>query len=69
MANDVNNNRCYLLTHQLKRIESPSIIVVNHDASLMPTIHVPALDKDGGMLTMCQVDVLILKLVVKAKCN
>lgn len=49
MANDVNNNRCYLLTHQLKRIESPSVIVVNHDASSMPTIHIPARDREGEM--------------------
>lgn len=47
MANDVNNNRCYLLTHQLKRLESPSIMVVNHDASSMPTINVPASDQEG----------------------
>jgi tRNA (cytosine34-C5)-methyltransferase len=30
--------RCNLLTHQIKRLQSPCVVVTNHDASLMPNI-------------------------------
>lgn len=36
MANDVDNNRCYMLVHQAKRLNSPCILITNHDASFMP---------------------------------
>lgn len=38
IANDVDNKRCYLLVHQAKRLNSPCIMVVNHDASCIPTL-------------------------------
>ncbi|MBN3290330.1 NSUN2 methyltransferase, partial [Polypterus senegalus] len=38
IANDVDNKRCYLLVHQSKRLNSPCIMVVNHDASSMPRL-------------------------------
>ncbi|XP_037391096.1 RNA cytosine C(5)-methyltransferase NSUN2 [Pygocentrus nattereri] len=38
IANDVDNKRCYLLVHQAKRLNSPCIMVVNHDASCMPRL-------------------------------
>lgn len=44
IANDVDNKRCYLLVHQAKRLNSPCIMVVNHDASCIPTLQV---DSDG----------------------
>lgn len=44
IANDVDNKRCYLLVHQAKRLNSPCIMVVNHDASCIPTLMV---DSDG----------------------
>uniref|UniRef100_A0A8C5EQN0 tRNA (cytosine(34)-C(5))-methyltransferase n=1 Tax=Gouania willdenowi TaxID=441366 RepID=A0A8C5EQN0_GOUWI len=44
IANDVDNKRCYLLVHQAKRLNSPCIMVVNHDASCIPTLQV---DVDG----------------------
>ncbi|XP_074843983.1 RNA cytosine C(5)-methyltransferase NSUN2 isoform X2 [Carettochelys insculpta] len=40
IANDVDNKRCYLLVHQAKRLNSPCIMVVNHDASSIPTLQV-----------------------------
>lgn len=46
IANDSNNKRCYLLTHQLKRLPSPNLIITNHDASIMPNFHIPT--TDGG---------------------
>ncbi|KAM3596512.1 uncharacterized protein V6R79_015890 [Siganus canaliculatus] len=44
IANDVDNKRCYLLVHQAKRLNSPCIMVVNHDASCIPTLTV---DSEG----------------------
>ncbi|KAM9824142.1 RNA cytosine C(5)-methyltransferase NSUN2 [Neosynchiropus ocellatus] len=44
IANDVDNKRCYLLVHQAKRLNSPCIMVVNHDASCIPKLHI---DVDG----------------------
>nr|XP_014431094.1 tRNA (cytosine(34)-C(5))-methyltransferase [Pelodiscus sinensis] len=40
IANDVDNKRCYLLVHQAKRLSSPCIMVVNHDASSIPTLQI-----------------------------
>lgn len=36
VANDVDNNRCYMLVHQAKRLNSPCFIVTNHDSSCLP---------------------------------
>ncbi|TRY99050.1 hypothetical protein DNTS_032776, partial [Danionella cerebrum] len=44
IANDVDNKRCYLLVHQAKRLNSPCIMVINHDASIIPNLHY---DRDG----------------------
>ncbi|KAM4539185.1 RNA cytosine C(5)-methyltransferase NSUN2 [Odontesthes bonariensis] len=44
IANDVDNKRCYLLVHQAKRLNSPCIMVVNHDASCIPTLYI---DSEG----------------------
>ncbi|KAJ1203524.1 hypothetical protein NDU88_007309 [Pleurodeles waltl] len=44
IANDVDNKRCYLLVHQAKRLNSPCIMVVNHDASSIPRLLV---ENDG----------------------
>lgn len=38
MANDSDNSRCYLLVHQAKRLQSPNVIITNHDASNFPSI-------------------------------
>lgn len=36
IANDLDNNRCYMLVHQAKRLNSPIILITNHDASVLP---------------------------------
>lgn len=36
IANDLDNNRCYKLVHQAKRLNSPNIVITNHDSSIMP---------------------------------
>ncbi|XP_073962751.1 tRNA (cytosine(34)-C(5))-methyltransferase Nsun2 [Choristoneura fumiferana] len=40
MANDVDNSRCYMLVHQAKRLNSPNILITNHDSAVMPNIMV-----------------------------
>ncbi|XP_037655082.1 RNA cytosine C(5)-methyltransferase NSUN2 isoform X2 [Choloepus didactylus] len=40
IANDVDNKRCYLLVHQAKRLSSPCIMVVNHDAASIPRLQI-----------------------------
>jgi len=40
VANDSDNSRCYMLVHQAKRLQSPCVIITNHDASIMPNLRV-----------------------------
>ena len=41
IANDVDNKRAHMLVHQMKRLNSPNLIVTNHDATLFPSIKLP----------------------------
>lgn len=36
LANDADNKRCYLMCHQVKRLESEKFAVINHDAQFLP---------------------------------
>jgi len=47
VANDSDNARCYMLTHQAKRLQSPCVIITNHDATTMPDLMVPVTDSDS----------------------
>ena len=38
VANDLDNNRCYMLVHQAKRMNSPCFVVTNHDSSFLPNL-------------------------------
>lgn len=38
VANDIDNNRCYMLVHQAKRLNSPCFVVTNHDSSFFPNL-------------------------------
>ncbi|KAL1386138.1 S-adenosyl-L-methionine-dependent methyltransferase [Phyllosticta capitalensis] len=42
VANDVDNKRAHMLVHQVKRLNSPNLIVTNHDATLFPSIRIPS---------------------------
>jgi multisite-specific tRNA:(cytosine-C5)-methyltransferase len=42
IANDVDYKRAHMLVHQMKRLSSPNIIVTNHDATVYPSIKLPA---------------------------
>lgn len=45
VANDVDAQRCNLLVHQTKRMQSPALLVTNHDASGFPLICKPGIPK------------------------
>ena len=38
IANDMDYKRAHMLIHQMKRLNSPNLIVTNHDASMFPSI-------------------------------
>ncbi|XP_052816102.1 RNA cytosine-C(5)-methyltransferase NSUN2-like [Mya arenaria] len=38
VANDADNKRCYLMTHQVKRLQSPNCMIINHDARILPNM-------------------------------
>ncbi|EME83440.1 uncharacterized protein MYCFIDRAFT_154036 [Pseudocercospora fijiensis CIRAD86] len=55
VANDVNYQRAQMLVHQVKRLNSPNLIVTNHDATMFPSIAtsqeiLPNGQKKGGWL-------------------
>lgn len=39
VANDADHKRCYMLTHQAKRLNTPCVIITNHDASIFPKLY------------------------------
>lgn len=50
IANDVDNTRCYMLVHQAKRLNSPNILITNHDSSVMPNFKITNADGSKGIL-------------------
>ena len=42
IANDTDYKRAHMLTHQMKRLNSPNLIVTNHDATMYPSIKLPS---------------------------
>ncbi|RZF43293.1 hypothetical protein LSTR_LSTR001554 [Laodelphax striatellus] len=50
IGNDIDNSRCYMLVHQAKRLNSPCVIVTNHDSTNMPNFYIS--DKDGNKTVM-----------------
>lgn len=41
VANDVEYKRCHLMMHQVKRLQSPLCVVLNHDATVFPNVLLP----------------------------
>jgi len=41
IANEIDDKRCYMLTHQANRLSSPCYICTNHPAQFFPTIYLP----------------------------
>ena len=48
IANDADYKRAHMLIHQMKRLNSPNLIVTNHDATLFPSIKLPSRPSVGG---------------------
>ncbi|KAL1985860.1 hypothetical protein VTN96DRAFT_7352 [Rasamsonia emersonii] len=42
IANDSDYKRAHMLVHQMKRLNSPNLIVTNHDATMYPSIKLPS---------------------------
>ena len=42
IANDTDMKRAYMLTHQARRLNSPSLLVINNDARFLPNLRVDA---------------------------
>ncbi|KAK3840762.1 MAG: S-adenosyl-L-methionine-dependent methyltransferase [Linnemannia gamsii] len=49
LANDADYKRSHMLIHQTKRLQSPCLMVTNHDASMMPSLKL-APNKSGEVL-------------------
>ncbi|KAK2873722.1 hypothetical protein FQN49_002139 [Arthroderma sp. PD_2] len=47
IANDSDYKRAHLLIHQMKRLNSPNLLVTNHDATVYPSIKLPSTSTDG----------------------
>ncbi|KAL8873034.1 MAG: hypothetical protein Q9174_001435 [Haloplaca sp. 1 TL-2023] len=48
VANDVEWKRAHMLVHQMKRLNSPNLIVTNHDATMYPSIRLPSEPRPDG---------------------
>lgn len=48
IANDADYKRAHMLIHQMKRLNSPNLIVTNHDATMFPSIKLPSESTQGG---------------------
>ena len=48
IANDSDYKRAHMLIHQMKRLNSPNLIVTNHDATMFPSIKLPSLPSQEG---------------------
>lgn len=40
VANDTDMKRAYMLTHQARRLNSPSLMIVNNDARFFPNLRI-----------------------------
>ncbi|EEB05319.2 tRNA (cytosine-5-)-methyltransferase [Schizosaccharomyces japonicus yFS275] len=47
IANDADSRRAHMLVHQIKRLNSPNVVITNHDASYMPNFHMMTEGKTG----------------------
>lgn len=47
IANDSDYKRAHMLIHQMKRLNSPNLIVTNHDATMFPSIKLPSQPRHG----------------------
>ncbi|PGH09914.1 hypothetical protein AJ80_07626 [Polytolypa hystricis UAMH7299] len=48
IANDADYKRAHMLIHQMKRLNSPNLLVTNHDATMYPSIRLPPTTTPDG---------------------
>ncbi|GAB7358904.1 hypothetical protein MBLNU230_g4125t1 [Neophaeotheca triangularis] len=48
VANDVDYKRAQMLVHQVKRLNSPNLVVMNHDATMFPSLELPTTEAKPG---------------------
>lgn len=48
IANDADHKRAHMLIHQMKRLNSPNLIVTNHDATMFPSIRLSSNSSRDG---------------------
>lgn len=48
VANDSDYKRAHMLIHQMKRLNSPNLLVTNHDATMYPSIRLPPITGADG---------------------
>lgn len=41
IANDVDQKRCYMMIHQVKRLQSPCTVITQEDATCFPRLYIP----------------------------
>lgn len=56
IANDSDYKRAHLLIHQMKRLNSPNLIVTNHDATMYPSIKLPSIGSPGKVAKYLKFD-------------
>lgn len=59
VANDVDNKRCYLMTHQVKRLNSPCCAIINHDASYLPNLRYGVMHSQILIIFLCMYILLV----------
>ncbi|CDI98258.1 tRNA cytosine34 C5 methyltransferase [Echinococcus multilocularis] len=52
VANDVDRKRCYMLAHQVKRLQSPCVILTEKDASTYPRLFISSPEKPDEVRQM-----------------
>ena len=48
VANDTDMKRCFILIHQTQRLQSPCVLVTNHDAAQFPSISLNTVNEVGA---------------------
>ncbi|KAG5441778.1 tRNA (cytosine(34)-C(5))-methyltransferase [Clonorchis sinensis] len=52
IANDVDQKRCYMMVHQVKRLQSPCTMITQEDATCFPKLYVPQSSTEKDQTTV-----------------
>lgn len=56
VANDIDRKRCYMLVHQVKRLQSPCVILTEEDASTYPRLFTSSPEKPDEVTLSSKTD-------------